>query len=112
MGAGKTTFTTHFVRVLDPLSSSASSPTYAVINEGAKVVHADFYRLEDDEEVLHLELPLYLQSKDYFLVEWGKRFLRRLSMEIPEGFSFYEIEFEIFNEGIRNLTLFDLKDDL
>ncbi len=111
MGAGKTTFTSQFARVVDPLSN-ASSPTYAVINEGAKMVHADFYRLENDEEVLHLELALYLQGKDYFLVEWGKAFLRRLSLEIPEGFSFYELEFEIVDEGVRNLTLSDLKNEL
>lgn len=107
MGSGKTTFTRAFTSVVEPLSQ-ASSPTYAVINEGTKMVHADFYRLESDEEVLHLELPLYLQSKDYFLVEWGKQFLRRLSLEVPEGFSFYELKIEIVAEGIRNFELLDI----
>lgn len=107
MGSGKTTFTRTFTSVVEPLSM-ASSPTYAVINEGTKMVHADFYRLESDEEVLHLELPLYLQSKDYFLVEWGKQFLRRLSLEVPEGFSFYELKIEIVAEGIRNFELLDI----
>lgn len=111
MGAGKTTFAKQVTKVLDPLNN-ASSPTYAVINEGTKLVHADFYRLEEDEEVLHLELPLYLQGKEYFFVEWGKRFLRRLSMEVPEDFSFFEIEFEIVGDGVRNMSLFDLKNDL
>lgn len=111
MGAGKTTFTKVFTSVVEPLTN-ASSPTYAVINEGAKMVHADFYRLEADEEVLHLELPLYLQGKDYFLVEWGKRFLRRLSMEVPEGFSFYELSFEIVADGVRNLVLADISSEI
>ena len=111
MGAGKTTFTRTFTSVVEPLNQ-ASSPTYAVINEGTKLVHADFYRLESDEEVLHLELPLYLQGKEYFLVEWGKNFLRRLSLEVPEGFSFYELTFEIVSDGVRNLVLSDISSEV
>lgn len=111
MGAGKTTFSRTFTSVVEPLNQ-ASSPTYAVINEGTKLVHADFYRLESDEEVLHLELPLYLQNKEYFLVEWGKNFLRRLSLEVPEGFSFYELTFEIVSEGVRNLVLSDISSEI
>lgn len=111
MGAGKTTFTRTFTSVVEPLNQ-ASSPTYAVINEGTKLVHADFYRLESDEEVLHLELPLYLQGKEYFLVEWGKNFLRRLSLEVPEDFSFYELTFEIVSDGVRNLVLSDISSEV
>lgn len=111
MGAGKTTFVRTFSKVIDPLSN-ATSPTYAVINEGTKVVHADFYRLETNEEVLHLELPLYLEGKDYFLVEWGKRFLSRLSLEVPEEFNFYELNVEIVSDEVRNFELSDVTDEL
>lgn len=111
MGAGKTTFSRTFTSIVEPLNQ-ASSPTYAVINEGTKLVHADFYRLENDEEVLHLELPLYLQNKEYFLVEWGKNFLRRLALEVPEGFSFYELTFEIVSDGVRNLVLSDITSEI
>tara|TARA_R100000656_G_scaffold121374_1_gene96298 strand:- start:295 stop:741 length:447 start_codon:yes stop_codon:yes gene_type:complete len=111
MGAGKTTLVKTFSKIVEPLSN-ASSPTYAVINEGAKFVHADFYRIEKSEEILHLELPLYLEGKDYFLVEWGKQFLQRLSREVPEDFNFYELEIEIIGDGVRNFELTDITEDL
>lgn len=111
MGAGKTTFVKVFTKIIEPLTN-ASSPTYAVINEGAKMVHADLYRLEKSDEILHLELPLYLQAKDYFLVEWGKRFLHRLSLEVPEDFNFYELTIEIVSPEVRNFELSDISDDI
>ncbi len=111
LGAGKTTFVKNFSKLVDPLSN-ATSPTYAVINEGTKVVHADFYRIETSEEVLHLELPLYLEGKDYFLVEWGKRFLHRLSLEVPEEFNFYELKIDIVSPEVRNIELSDISDEI
>ena len=61
---------------------------------------------------MHLELPLYLEGKDYFLVEWGKRFLTRLSLEVPEEFNFYELNVEIVSDEVRNFELSDVTDEL
>ena len=113
VGVGKTTFTKKFVKQMvgDKL---AFSPTYSIINELGDVVHADFYRLQDAEEIVHLELSMYLEDKEYFLVEWGKPYLREILAEASDDFKVYEIEFEM-NESksqddsaSRNLKLIDL----
>lgn len=91
LGAGKTTFTKYFIGESD----EAPSPTYSIINEKANIAHADFYRIEDKEEIMHLELPLYLENKDFFIVEWGDKFLGSLKKEVDEKFKFYQLEISI-----------------
>lgn len=93
LGAGKTTLTKFLTDI-----SEFTSPSYSLIQELGSCAHADFYRLEDDSELIHLEIPLYLEGKDLFIVEWGKSFLTALDREVPENFHFYEVEIEI-NEG-------------
>ena len=56
-------------------SDQVISPTYSLINDYGETVHGDFYRLVNPEEIVQLELELYLESADYFLVEWGKQYL-------------------------------------
>ncbi|EQC46396.1 tRNA threonylcarbamoyl adenosine modification protein YjeE [Bacteriovorax sp. BSW11_IV] len=92
VGAGKTTFTKKFV---GGRADAMSSPTYSIINENGNVAHADFYRLEEPEEIIHLELSLYLENKDFFLVEWGKKYVRDISRHVSIDFSFYEMVIEI-----------------
>ncbi len=88
LGAGKTTFSNSFC------SNQTSSPTYSIINEYDDSVHADFYRLKSSEELYDLELPIYLESKFYFLAEWGLQYLDQLYLShIPEGFNYYLLEF-------------------
>lgn len=91
VGAGKTTFTKSFVG----LSADVTSPTYSLINENGKTAHADFYRLQHPNELVHLELELYLEDKDYFLVEWGKSFLSDLKRFVSDEFLFYECEITV-----------------
>ena len=113
MGAGKTTFTQAFIGDNETLS-----PTYSILSECKKFLHADLYRIEKNEEILQLELSGYLEDKQYFFVEWGMKFARRLIREIPENFSLYSIEI-IINEGTgdspegpsRNYFLYSLHDD-
>jgi tRNA threonylcarbamoyladenosine biosynthesis protein TsaE len=90
MGAGKTTFAKHFID--DP---NAASPTYSIITESRNILHADFYRLETKDEVLHLELPLYLESKQFFLAEWGEKFISTIVKDLPEGFNIYLLEISV-----------------
>ncbi len=90
LGAGKTTFTKYFTDI-----QKVTSPTYALIQELGRSAHADFYRLEGPDEIMHLEIPLYLEEKDYFLVEWGKDHLAALDREVPDNFLFYELKIEI-----------------
>lgn len=115
LGAGKTTFAKNFINDGETLS-----PTYSIISESKSVLHADFYRIKSREEVLHLELPLYLEDKQYFLVEWGKLHLRSLARELSEEFSIYLLSIEV-NElaqkesdqktsFTRNLSLYELSE--
>jgi tRNA threonylcarbamoyladenosine biosynthesis protein TsaE len=111
VGAGKTTFTKHFVDT--SAGEEASSPTYSVINENGDCAHADFYRIKNNEEIIHLEIPLYLEDKNYFLIEWGKPFFKEISRNLEDEWEIFELVFEINSENSskknnssRNIHLF------
>lgn len=113
LGAGKTTFTQTFIGEAETLS-----PTYSILSECKNFLHADLYRIEKNEEILQLELPVYLEDKQYFFVEWGMKFARRLLRELPENYTPYLLEISV-NEGVadhpegpsRNFFLYSLHDD-
>lgn len=111
VGAGKTTFTKYFIESDE--GEEVCSPTYSVINENGNSAHADFYRLKSEEEVIHLELPLYLDDKDYFLIEWGRPFLKEISRNLDEDWAIFELVFKINSGNLdqnevfsRNIQLF------
>ena len=113
LGAGKTTFTQVFVGDKEILS-----PTYSILSENKNIVHADFYRLEKNEEVLQLEIPQYIEDKQYFFIEWGMKFARRVVRELPENWTPYLLEIKVnptlenSEEGAtRNFTFYTLHDD-
>lgn len=122
VGAGKTTLCKKFIelmntqKVVDEMSSEedvpadhlqrelylegadyVQSPTYSLVQEVGRVAHADFYRLNSVDDVIHLELSLYLDEKDYFLVEWGAPYLKELQRQIHQEFKYYEITIETVN---------------
>jgi len=77
MGAGKTTLINAICAQLGVLDS-VSSPTYSIINEyetakGEKIVHMDWYRLKDEDEVLNAGCVDYLEQGIYTFVEWPER---------------------------------------
>jgi tRNA threonylcarbamoyladenosine biosynthesis protein TsaE len=90
LGAGKTTFTKEFVD-----EGETSSPSYSIVSETKDVLHADFYRIKSREEIIHLELPLYLEGKNYFFAEWGAKHLESINKELPDDFSIYHLEITI-----------------
>jgi tRNA threonylcarbamoyladenosine biosynthesis protein TsaE len=104
LGAGKTTFTQHFIK---GNSGEVFSPTYSIINEVGKFVHADFYRLKNPEEIIHLELDYYFEDKDYVIIEWGKSYLTEVIRHLDQGFSIYQLDIQIENNW-RNFKLFKL----
>lgn len=113
LGAGKTTFTQSFIG-----EAEVMSPTYSILSECKNFLHADLYRIEKNEEILQLEIPVYLEDKQYFFVEWGMKFARRLVRELPESFTPYLLEITIqpglteSSEGpSRNFILYSLHDD-
>lgn len=115
VGVGKTTFTKVFLKQTESSANNKTfSPTYSVVNEVGDSVHADLYRLNSEEEILHLELPMYLEDKEYFFIEWGKAYINQLYREVPREFNFYELLFETNpakddgNPPTRNLRLLKL----
>ncbi len=100
VGAGKTTFTKVFID-----RKETNSPTYSIINEVDNLLHADLYRIEKTEELIHLEIPMYLEEKDYFLIEWGMPYLSQLQRIIGDEFKFYKLQIEINENNSRNFVL-------
>ncbi len=112
LGGGKTTFSKVFID-----DDETFSPSYSVLSDTNDVLHADFYRVKDREEIIHLELPLYLEEKKYFLVEWGEKHFSGLCKELPEDFTTYLLEISINEKSekelpeSRNFVLYDIKED-
>lgn len=100
VGAGKTTFTKYFLE-----KKSGTSPTYSIVNEVDNILHADFFRIEKKEELLYLEIPMYLEEKDYFLIEWGMPYLRDLQRIIGDEFKYYHLKIEINDNFTRQFYL-------
>jgi tRNA threonylcarbamoyladenosine biosynthesis protein TsaE len=113
VGAGKTTFVQAFLGEGETLS-----PTYSILSENKNFLHADLYRIEKSEDILQLELSSYLEEKQYFFVEWGMKFGKRLHRELPENFSSYLLEIHIHQGGAespegpsRDFFFYSLMDD-
>ncbi len=102
VGAGKTTFTKSFID-----DGETFSPSYSIISESQSVIHADFYRLKEVQEITHLELALYLEDGDidYFLVEWGREYLSTLLREIPAEYQVYQLKIVINHDQTRKFCL-------
>lgn len=74
IGAGKTTFIKVLCKELG-VADTTSSPTFSLINEyqspGAKIYHADLYRLKNEDEVFSIGLlELFEAENDYCFIEW------------------------------------------
>lgn len=74
MGVGKTAFTRGFCRGLG--IAGVHSPTFTVVNEyhtGTRpVYHFDFYRVEEEDELLSIGFDEYLQKDGFCLSEWSE----------------------------------------
>jgi tRNA threonylcarbamoyladenosine biosynthesis protein TsaE len=105
VGAGKTTFTRNFIEKAD-----VQSPTYSIINEYDSILHADLYRIEKKDDLIHLEIPMYIEEKEYFLIEWGMPYRTQIQRLVGDEFSYYQLKIDI-NESIdskpssRNFSL-------
>jgi tRNA threonylcarbamoyladenosine biosynthesis protein TsaE len=90
LGAGKTTFIHGVAKGLG-LKEELSSPSFTIINvyninSRKELVHADFYRLDNIDEILNTGIEEYFNKKNkYIFVEWGskiKSYLRNDYIEI------------------------------
>jgi len=96
VGVGKTTFTKEFIGD----NGEVHSPSYSLINEIGSFAHADFYRIEDAEELIHLEISLYLEGKEFFIVEWGLPYATQLRKEVDDRFDFFELHLDINHDAV------------
>lgn len=95
VGAGKTALTKSFVGA----AAEVNSPTYSLINEVGNILHADLYRIDQRNDLIHLEINLYAEGKDYLFFEWGGPYQEDLYRLLEGDYHFYEIEIEINSDG-------------
>lgn len=79
LGAGKTVFAKGFAEGLGVPAERITSPTFVLAQEldtpaGPRLVHADWYRVEAEEELEAAGLDDWLAPGTLLLVEWGERF--------------------------------------
>ncbi len=87
LGAGKTTI----CKFLIGKEQVVASPSYSVLQDFGKAAHGDFYRIQNEEEVMYLELGLYQDEKEYFFIEWGLPYLNVIRRELGDQFKYYEL---------------------
>lgn len=75
LGAGKTAFTSGFVRGLG-IEADVSSPTFAICNDyigdNNRVLHYDMYRIESWDDLYSTGFFDSLDSGAYILIEWSE----------------------------------------
>ena len=78
LGAGKTTFVQYLLKDLG-VAVHIPSPSYALLNtydlEKGTAVHADFYRLESEEDLDLIGWDVAIENADIILVEWPEKAL-------------------------------------
>ncbi len=78
LGAGKTEMAKGVAEGLGLSGDRVTSPTFTVAQEwplpgGGRLVHADWYRLETEEEAMAAGLRDWLEEGTALLVEWADR---------------------------------------
>lgn len=102
MGAGKTTFTSYFVKSYDQ-SLNPNSPTFNLMNEYKinqfSIFHFDLYRLKFPEEVENLGFEEIWGKQGLSVIEWW---------EIAKdyfNFPVINIRIEILDENTRKMNI-------
>lgn len=93
MGAGKTTLIKALIKALGS-ADLVSSPTFSLVNEyhtdQGKIYHFDFYRIEDETEVLDMGFEDYLDSDSWKLIEWPQKIENLLEADMQKVEVFIE----------------------
>ncbi len=74
LGAGKTTLSQAIGKGLG-VAGAMRSPTFAIASEydiaGGKLIHADVYRLSDEDELYAIGFEDYFTSDNIVMIEWA-----------------------------------------
>lgn len=102
LGAGKTTFTKGVARGLG-IMDNVTSPTFTILNEYVgeekRLYHFDFYRIEDESELVELGFEDYFPSTDGLtIVEW----VEKAPSVLPK--QYYQITFEKIDDDKRRIV--------
>jgi tRNA threonylcarbamoyladenosine biosynthesis protein TsaE len=93
MGAGKTTLIKALIKALGS-ADVVSSPTFSLVNEyhtdQGKIYHFDFYRIEEETEVLDMGFEDYLDSDSWKLIEWPQKIENLLEADMQKVEVFIE----------------------
>lgn len=102
MGVGKTTLISALVKALGG-TDETSSPTFSIVNEykvnNDIVYHFDFYRINDETEVLDIGIEDYFYSGHWNFIEWPEKIEGILPNEADISY------IKINNDGSRTLEL-------
>jgi tRNA threonylcarbamoyladenosine biosynthesis protein TsaE len=108
MGAGKTTFTSHFVRSFDS-SLNPNSPTFNLMNEYRtdlfSIFHFDLYRLKSAEEVDNLGFEEIWGKQGISIIEWWQ-----IAVDYFDK-SVIEVQLELVNEDTRRIKIMNYRDN-
>ncbi|MCB0410384.1 MAG: tRNA (adenosine(37)-N6)-threonylcarbamoyltransferase complex ATPase subunit type 1 TsaE [Flavobacteriales bacterium] len=104
MGAGKTTLIKYLCKQLG-IDDVTSSPTFSIVNEYVsnkeqKVYHFDFYRINDEQEVMDMGYEDYFYGGAYCFIEWPEK----IPNLIPEKFVVVTIEVDEYNNRIISIA--------
>ena len=82
LGAGKTHFVKGLAAGLGAKATDVTSPTFTLIHEYTggwlPLYHFDFYRLEDERELLKIGFDDYLAERGVLAIEWADKFREAL----------------------------------
>lgn len=89
MGVGKTTLIKELVKQLGS-DDVVSSPSFSLVNEyrleKAPLFHFDFYRIEDEIEVLDIGIEEYFDRDNWIFVEWPEKIPHLLPEDVQKIF--------------------------
>lgn len=111
LGAGKSTFASMIIEKTGVTQPPEGSPSFAIVHEyfcqrDFKVIHLDFYRLKNEQEIFDAGIYDYLENieSQLILCEWSSLFSSFI--EKIRGLPRWEVQFEIADAQSRNIKIY------